>query len=110
VASERIGVARRAGVRIVAVGTTSRCLLESAAAQTGEIRPFAGETRMVILTGYRYRAVEISLINFHLPRSTLLMLAAALAGLDRIKAAYAHAVEAGYRFFSYGDTCLIERR
>ncbi|HEX3537799.1 MAG TPA: S-adenosylmethionine:tRNA ribosyltransferase-isomerase, partial [Stellaceae bacterium] len=94
--------------RIVAVGTTSLRLLESAAAETGEIAPFAGETRLFILPGYRFRAIDLLLTNFHLPRSTLLMLVAALAGLDRIKSAYAHAVAEHYRFFSYGDACLIE--
>jgi S-adenosylmethionine:tRNA ribosyltransferase-isomerase len=108
-AADRIAAARRAGGRIVAVGTTSLRLLESAATETAEIRPFAGETRLYILPGYRFHAVDVLLTNFHLPRSTLLMLIAALAGLERIKAAYAHAVAAGYRFFSYGDACLIER-
>ena len=107
--AERIAAVRRAGARIIAVGTTSLRLLESAAAETGEVRPFAGETRLFILPDYRFRAVDMLLTNFHLPRSTLLMLVAALAGLDRIKDAYAHAVAAGYRFFSYGDACLIER-
>jgi len=102
--------ARRAGGRIVAVGTTSLRLLETAAAENGEIRPFAGETRLFILPGYRFRAIDLLLTNFHLPRSTLLMLVAAFAGLDRIKSAYAHAVASGYRFFSYGDACLIERQ
>ncbi len=104
----RINAARAAGGRIVAVGTTSVRLLESAAAESGEIRPFDGETRLFILPGYRFRAIDVLLTNFHLPRSTLLMLVAALAGLDRIKAAYAHAVAERYRFFSYGDACLIE--
>ena len=105
----RIAAARRAGGRIVAIGTTSLRLLESAAAATGEVRPFAGETRLFILPGYQFRAIDLLLTNFHLPRSTLLMLVAALAGLDRIKSAYAHAVAQRYRFFSYGDACLIER-
>jgi S-adenosylmethionine:tRNA ribosyltransferase-isomerase len=107
--AERIAATRRAGGRILAVGTTSLRLLESAAVENGEVRPFAGETRLFILPGYRFRAIDLLLTNFHLPRSTLLMLVAALAGLDPIKAAYAHAVGAGYRFFSYGDACLIER-
>ena len=107
--AEHIAAARRASGRIVAVGTTSLRLLETAAAESGEPRPFAGETRLYIWPGYRFRAIDLLLTNFHLPRSTLLMLVAALAGLDRIKAAYAHAVAAGYRFFSYGDACLIER-
>ena len=107
--AERIAVTRRAGGRIVAVGTTSLRLLESAAAGTGEVRPFAGETRLFILPGYRFRAVDLLLTNFHLPRSTLFMLVAALAGLDRIKSAYAQAIAERYRFFSYGDACLIEQ-
>ncbi len=105
----RIAAARRAGGRIIAIGTTSLRLLEAAAAETGEVQPFAGETRLFILPGYRFRAVDVLLTNFHLPRSTLLMLVAALAGLDRIKSAYAHAIAEHYRFFSYGDACLIER-
>jgi S-adenosylmethionine:tRNA ribosyltransferase-isomerase len=105
----RINQTRREGGRIIAVGTTSVRLLESAAAENGKVRAFDGETRLFILPGYRFRAINALLTNFHLPRSTLLMLVAALAGLDRIKAAYAHAVAARYRFFSYGDACLIER-
>jgi S-adenosylmethionine:tRNA ribosyltransferase-isomerase len=108
-AAARINGARQKGGRIVVVGTTSLRLLESAADESGQIRPFAGETRLFILPGYRFRAIDLLLTNFHLPRSTLLMLVAALAGLDRIKAAYAHAVAERYRFFSYGDACLIER-
>jgi S-adenosylmethionine:tRNA ribosyltransferase-isomerase len=105
-----VAATRRAGGRIVALGTTSLRLLESAAAETGEVRPFAGETRLFILPGYRLRAVDLLLTNFHMPRSTLFMLVAAFAGLDRIKTAYAHAIAQRYRFFSYGDACLIERR
>jgi len=108
--AECIAATRLAGGRIVAVGTTSLRLLESAAAENGEIRPFAGETSLFILPGHRFRAIDMLLTNFHLPRSTLLMLVAALAGLERIKAGYAHAVAARYRFFSYGDACLIEQR
>ena len=107
--AERIAATRRTGGRIVAIGTTSLRLLESAAIETGEVRPFAGETRLFVLPGYRFRAIDLLLTNFHLPRSTLLMLVAALAGLDHIKAAYAHAIARHYRFFSYGDACLIER-
>lgn len=109
-AAKRIATAKRTGGRLVAIGTTSLRLIESAATEGGEVRPFAGETRLFIMPDYRFRAIDLLLTNFHLPRSTLLMLVAALAGLDRIKAAYAHAVTAGYRFFSYGDACLIERR
>jgi S-adenosylmethionine:tRNA ribosyltransferase-isomerase len=107
---ERIAATRHAGGRIVAVGTTSLRLLETAAAESGAVRPFAGETRLFVMPGHPFRAIDMLLTNFHLPRSTLFMLVAALAGLARIKAAYAHAVAAGYRFFSYGDACLIERR
>jgi S-adenosylmethionine:tRNA ribosyltransferase-isomerase len=107
--AERIVAARRAGGRIIAVGTTSLRLLETAA-ESGEVRPFAGETGLFILPSYRFRAIDMLLTNFHLPRSTLLMLVAALAGLARIKEAYAHAVAAGYRFYSYGDATLIEKR
>jgi S-adenosylmethionine:tRNA ribosyltransferase-isomerase len=108
-AARRINAARARGGRIVAVGTTSLRLLESAAGESGEIREFSGETRLFILPGYHFRAIDLLLTNFHLPRSTLLMLVAAVAGLDRIKSAYAHAVAARYRLFSYGDACLIER-
>jgi S-adenosylmethionine:tRNA ribosyltransferase-isomerase len=107
--AQRIATARREGGRLIAVGTTSLRLIESAVDDSGEVRPFAGETRLFIMPGYRFRAIDMLLTNFHLPRSTLLMLVAALAGLDRIKAAYAHAIAARYRFFSYGDACLIER-
>jgi|SRR5271166_1057667 len=107
--AEQIAVTGREGGRIVAVGTTSLRLLESAAAAVGTVRPFSGETRLFIMPGYRFRAIDMLLTNFHLPRSTLLMLVAALTGLDRIKYAYAHAIASGYRFFSYGDACLIER-
>ena len=109
-AARRVNKARAYGDRIVAVGTTSLRLLESAATESGEVGEFSGETRLFVLPGYRLRAIDLLLTNFHLPRSTLLMLAAALAGLDRIKSAYAHAVAERYRFFSYGDACLIEPR
>ena len=107
-AAARINATRRHGGRVVAVGTTSLRLLESAAAEDGEVREFSGETRLFILPGYRFRAVDLLLTNFHLPKSTLIMLVAALAGLDRIKSAYAHAIAERYRFFSYGDACLIQ--
>ncbi len=107
-AARRLNEARARGGRIVAVGTTSLRLLETAVSESGEFRPFAGETRLFILPGTPVRSIDLLLTNFHLPKSTLLMLVAALAGLDRIKAAYAHAVETAYRFFSYGDACLIE--
>jgi S-adenosylmethionine:tRNA ribosyltransferase-isomerase len=95
--------------RIVAVGTTSLRLLETAAREDGTIAPFSGETSLFITPGYRFRAVDILLTNFHLPRSTLFMLVAAFSGLETMKRAYAHAVEAGYRFYSYGDACLLLR-
>ena len=107
-AASRINEARTRGGRIIAVGTTSLRLLESAAAESGTVAEFSGATRLFILPGYRFRAIDLLFTNFHLPRSTLMMLVAALAGLDRIKAAYAHAAAERYRFFSYGDACLIE--
>jgi S-adenosylmethionine:tRNA ribosyltransferase-isomerase len=105
--ARRINAARQAGGRIVALGTTSLRLLESAAAPEGRISPFGGETDIFITPGYRFRAIDLLFTNFHLPRSTLFMLVAAFAGLDRMKRAYAHAVAQGYRFFSYGDACLL---
>jgi S-adenosylmethionine:tRNA ribosyltransferase-isomerase len=101
--------ARDCGGRIVAVGTTSLRLLESAANAAGCIQPFAGETSIFITPGYRFRAVDLLLTNFHLPRSTLFMLACAFSGLEPVRRAYAHAIEAGYRFYSYGDACLLAR-
>ena len=106
-AASRINAARQAGGRVVAVGTTSLRLLESAAGENGRIGNFAGETDLFITPGYRFRAVDLLLTNFHLPKSTLFMLVAAFAGLARMKAAYAHAVEKSYRFFSYGDANLL---
>ncbi len=97
---------RARGGRIVAVGTTSLRLLETAA-QGGEIAPFRGPTDIFITPGYRFRAVDLLMTNFHLPRSTLFMLVAAFSGLDTMKKAYAHALSAGYRFYSYGDACLL---
>jgi len=101
-----LNAARAEGGRIVCVGTTSLRLLESAATATGEIAPFAGETDIFIRPGYRFRAADALLTNFHLPKSTLLMLVAAFSGLDRVRTAYAHAVVGGYRFYSYGDASL----
>ena len=98
-----------AGGRTIAVGTTSLRLLESAAAADGTIHPFDGDTSLFILPGYRFRAVDMLLTNFHLPRSTLFMLTCAFAGTDRMRAAYAHAIAAGYRFYSYGDASLLDR-
>jgi S-adenosylmethionine:tRNA ribosyltransferase-isomerase len=107
--ADRLNAARRAGGRIVAVGSTSLRLLESAADEDGTIRPFSGDTSIFITPGYRFRAVDMLMTNFHLPRSTLFMLVAAFSGLDTMKAAYAHAVASGYRFYSYGDASLLFR-
>jgi S-adenosylmethionine:tRNA ribosyltransferase-isomerase len=104
-----LNAARAAGGRIVAVGTTALRLVESATDEDGTVRPFASETAIFITPGYRFRAVDALLTNFHLPRSTLFMLAAAFAGLATMRAAYAHAVAAGYRFYSYGDASLLFR-
>ena len=106
----RLNAARAKGARIVAVGTTSLRLLESAATEDGEIKPFDAPTSIFITPGYRFRAVDLLLTNFHLPRSTLFMLVSAFSGLDTMRAAYAHAIATGYRFYSYGDACLLERK
>ncbi len=107
--ADALNAARANGGRIVAVGTTSLRLLESATAEDGTIQPFAGETAIFITPGYRFRAVDILLTNFHLPRSTLFMLVSAFSGLDTMKRAYTHAIASGYRFYSYGDACLLFR-
>jgi S-adenosylmethionine:tRNA ribosyltransferase-isomerase len=107
--ADALNAARAAGGRIVAVGSTSLRLLESAAGQDGTIRPFSAETSIFITPGYRFRAVDLMLTNFHLPRSTLFMLVAAFSGLDTMQRAYARAIAAGYRFYSYGDACLLFR-
>jgi S-adenosylmethionine:tRNA ribosyltransferase-isomerase len=104
-----LNAARRAGGRVIAVGTTSLRLLESAASEDGAIGAFSGDTSIFITPGYRFRAVDVLMTNFHLPRSTLFMLVAAFSGLDTVKAAYAHAVASGYRFYSYGDASLLFR-
>ena len=101
-----LNTVRAAGGRIIAVGTTSLRLLESAS-QSGSIEPFHGATDIFITPGYRFRAVDVLMTNFHLPRSTLFMLVSAFSGLETMKAAYAHAVTSGYRFYSYGDACLL---
>jgi S-adenosylmethionine:tRNA ribosyltransferase-isomerase len=106
-AAVKINEVRARGGRIVAAGTTALRVLESAAGEDGVVRPFAGDTDIFITPGYRFRAIDLLFTNFHLPRSTLFMLVAAFAGLDRMKRAYAHAVAADYRFFSYGDACLL---
>jgi S-adenosylmethionine:tRNA ribosyltransferase-isomerase len=106
-AASRINAARAAGGRVFAVGTTSLRILESAANEDGRIEPFAGDTSIFITPGYRFRAVDALMTNFHLPRSTLFMLVSAFSGLETMKAAYAHAIEQRYRFYSYGDACLL---
>ncbi len=104
----RLRDAKAAGRRIVAVGTTVVRLLETAAAPTGEIMPFVGDTAIFITPGFSFKAVDVMLTNFHLPRSTLFMLVCAFAGIDRMKAAYRHAIAQRYRFYSYGDCCLLD--
>jgi S-adenosylmethionine:tRNA ribosyltransferase-isomerase len=105
--ADALNAARAKGGRIVAVGSTALRLLESAAGADGRLRAFAGETALFITPGYNFRAVDLMLTNFHLPRSTLFMLVAGFSGLDVMKRAYAHAIAAGYRFYSYGDACLL---
>src|SRR5215468_9322751 len=107
--AEALNAVRRAGGRIVAVGSTSLRLLETAAAEDGILHAFSGDTALFITPGNRFRAVDVMLTNFHLPRSTLFMLVAAFSGLDVMQRAYGHAVRAGYRFYSYGDACLLFR-
>lgn len=104
-----LNAARAQGGRVIAVGTTALRVLESAADASGRIRPFSGETAIFITPGYAFRAVDALLTNFHLPRSTLFMLVAAFSGLATMQTAYAHAIAAGYRFYSYGDACLLVR-
>lgn len=107
--AQALNTARANGGRIVAVGTTSLRLLESAADENGKIHPFAGETDIFITPGYRFRAVDVLMTNFHLPRSTLFMLVSAFSGLEVMQRAYRHAIDAEYRFYSYGDACLLFR-
>ena len=105
--AERLNKVRQSGGRLISVGTTSLRLLESAADDGGTIQPFEGDTAIFITPGYRFKAIAGLVTNFHLPRSTLFMLVSALMGLDVMKAAYAHAIESGYRFYSYGDASLL---
>ncbi len=107
--TEAAADAINAAKRVVAVGTTSLRLIESAADEDGCVRPFRGDTRLFIRPGYRFRRVGALMTNFHLPRSTLFMLVCAFAGTARMRAAYAHAIARGYRFYSYGDSSLLER-
>jgi S-adenosylmethionine:tRNA ribosyltransferase-isomerase len=108
-AATQINEVRRAGGRILAIGTTTLRLLETATGADGRVGPFAGETDLFILPGHRFRSAELLLTNFHLPRSSLFMLVCAFAGTARMRSAYAHAIAAGYRFYSYGDAMLLER-
>jgi S-adenosylmethionine:tRNA ribosyltransferase-isomerase len=105
--ADRLNAVRAAGGRIISVGTTSLRLLESACGEDGMIRPFEGDTAIFITPGYRFKAIDGLVTNFHLPKSTLFMLVSALMGLDRMQAAYAYAIENGYRFYSYGDASLL---
>ncbi len=107
--ADAINAARARGGRVVAIGTTALRLLESAADETGAVRPYAAATDIFITPGYRFRAVDLLWTNFHLPRSTLFMLVAAFVGLERAHEIYARAIGAGYRFYSYGDASLLER-
>ena len=106
---EQLNDARREGRRIVAVGTTSLRLMESAVGEDGVFAPFERSTDIFITPGYRFRSADLLLTNFHLPRSTLFMLVCAFAGMDAMRAAYEHAKASGYRFYSYGDCCLLQR-
>ncbi len=105
--ADRLNAVRARGNRVIAVGTTSLRLLESAAGEDKVIRPFEGDTAIFITPGYTFRAIDGLMTNFHLPKSTLFMLVSALMGLDRMQAAYAHAIAQGYRFYSYGDSSLL---
>jgi len=105
--AERLNAACKAGGRLIAVGTTSLRLLESATGEDGVIRPFEGDTSIFITPGYRFRAIDGLMTNFHLPKSTLFMLVSALMGLDRMQNIYRHAIATGYRFYSYGDSSLL---
>jgi S-adenosylmethionine:tRNA ribosyltransferase-isomerase len=105
--ADRLNAARAAGGRLIAVGTTSLRLLESSADERGTIRPFEGDTAIFITPGYEFRAIDGLMTNFHLPKSTLFMLVSALMGLERMRSAYAYAIEQEYRFYSYGDSSLL---
>jgi S-adenosylmethionine:tRNA ribosyltransferase-isomerase len=105
--ADRLNAARAAGARLIAVGTTALRLVESAADTDGSIHAFDGDTSIFITPGYRFRAIDGLMTNFHLPRSTLFMLVSALMGLDTMRASYAHAIAEGYRFYSYGDASLL---
>ena len=105
--ASRLNAVRAKGGRVIAVGTTSLRLLESAADEAGKIQPFSGDTAIFITPGYRFKGIDALVTNFHLPKSTLFMLVSALMGLERMQAAYAHAIANEYRFYSYGDSSLL---
>ena len=105
--AERLNAVKAAGGRLIAVGTTSLRLIESAADADGVIQPFEGDTDIFITPGYRFRAIDGLMTNFHLPKSTLFMLVSALMGRETMHAAYAHAIASNYRFYSYGDSSLL---
>ncbi|MEZ0243235.1 MAG: S-adenosylmethionine:tRNA ribosyltransferase-isomerase, partial [Sphingomonas sp.] len=105
--ADRLNAVRAKGGRVIAVGTTSLRLIESATGDDNVIRPFEGDTAIFITPGYRFRGIDGLVTNFHLPKSTLFMLVSALLGLDRMQAAYRHAVDTNYRFYSYGDASLL---
>jgi S-adenosylmethionine:tRNA ribosyltransferase-isomerase len=107
--AQALNEAHRKGSRIIAVGSTALRLLETASDTSGAIRAYAGETALFITPGYQFRAVDLMMTNFHLPRSTLFMLVSAFSGLETMRRAYAHAIANGYRFYSYGDACLLYR-
>lgn len=107
--AEALNKVRDRGGRIIAVGTTSLRLLESAAEPDGTLAEWAGQTDIFITPGYRFRTADLLLTNFHLPRSTLFMLVSAFSGLETMRKAYQHAIQSGYRFYSYGDACLLSR-
>jgi S-adenosylmethionine:tRNA ribosyltransferase-isomerase len=107
--AEAIAATKKRGDRVVAVGTTSLRTLESAANADGAVKVGSGETALFVTPGYRFKVVDRLVTNFHLPKSTLLMLVSAFGGMEAIRAAYRHAIDNGYRFFSYGDAMLIER-
>lgn len=107
-AAQKINLAKREGRRIIAVGTTSLRLLETAADETGLVHPFCGETNIFITPGYKFKVIDLIITNFHLPKSTLFMLICAIAGIDTAKRAYAHAIKEKYRFYSYGDSSIFK--
>jgi S-adenosylmethionine:tRNA ribosyltransferase-isomerase len=108
-AAQILNVCRLRGGRIVAVGTTSLRVLETAAKPDGSFEPWAGDTAIFITPGYHFKAVDLLVTNFHLPRSTLFMLVSAFCGLERMQEVYRHAIDQNYRFYSYGDACLLYR-